>query len=140
MLAREQDMVIPVPCDCEDRVAEGNKIDDILVFVDRAFDADANSIVVSMQTLANVPRERNEMSSGKDKRFFMQIDTVRVRLVRKLLVAALLMRRRIHKAFLFDDPVWSVGKSAVDKRTNKPAAIKSAVVPGFNRFDEPRRS
>jgi len=133
-------MVIPVPCDCEDRVAEGNKIDDILVFVDRAFDADANSIIMSMQPLANGPRERNEMSSGKDKRFFMQIDTVRVLLVGVLLAGVLLMRRRIHRASLFDDLVWSVGKSVVDKRTNKPAAIKSAVVPGFNRFDESRRS
>src|SRR5262249_647361 len=57
-------------------VAKGNKVDHVMVFIERAFHFDGNAIVVPVQPLANIPVKRDEMGSAKDMLLLFQANTI----------------------------------------------------------------
>ncbi len=60
-------------------VPEGDEIYDITVFIKRSTNLCLDSVVVTMQTLANVTSESNEVSSTEDQLLFVKQNTVTLR-------------------------------------------------------------
>ena len=51
-------------------VAKSDEIEHVVIFIQRSFDFRFNPPIVSVDSLANVSIERNEMRRAKDKRVF----------------------------------------------------------------------
>ncbi len=88
------------------RVPQGDEVDHILVFVQRTFDLGRYAVVVTVQTLADVFAEGDEMGGAEDVIFLVQTDPVsfrhgsdstRTRLSK--LAAAVPRRMKINQSF-----------------------------------------
>ena len=71
---RQQDVVVELVGDRLQLVAEGDEVDHVLVFVERAFDFHGHAIVVAVQPLAHVAVERDEMGGAEDVLLFFEAD------------------------------------------------------------------
>lgn len=75
MLRGQQYMVVKAFDDCSERVTKRDKIDHIAILIERSLDFTTNSIIVSMQALANVARKSDEVGGRKNELLFLKQDS-----------------------------------------------------------------
>ena len=69
--------MIPVVDHSFKAIAQGNKIDHVLIFIQRPINFGFNSIIVTVESLTNISIERNEMRRAEDEIVFGQFDSIR---------------------------------------------------------------
>jgi hypothetical protein len=76
MTRGQENVVIKLVSERFQLIAQGDEVDDVLVFVERPFDFDRYTIVVPVQPLAHVAIERDEMRGAEDVLLFFEADAV----------------------------------------------------------------
>jgi hypothetical protein len=76
MLGRQQHSVIQIGHEFLGRIPQRDKVKDVAVLVEQAFDFDRDPPVMPVQPLADVAIERDEMPRTEDEVIFGQTDTV----------------------------------------------------------------
>ena len=78
MAVWQENVVVELVGDRLQFVAEGNEVDHVLVFIQRAFDFDRGAIVVAVQPLADIAIEGDEVRGAEDMLFFFEADAVSI--------------------------------------------------------------
>jgi len=58
------------------QVAQGDEVDDVMVFVERVLHLDRHPVIVAVQALAGVAVERDEVAGAEDELVLRQADRV----------------------------------------------------------------
>ncbi len=74
VVARQDHVVVQGCGFFENCIAECDEVDDVAVRIERAFDANTDSIVMAVDALANIAGEGDEVGGGEDELLFADVD------------------------------------------------------------------
>ena len=74
MFRRQDHVMIELLCFRQHRIPQSDEVDNVSVLIERALDARSHGIVVTVNPLADITGERNEVRGRENELLFRHID------------------------------------------------------------------